>query len=226
MDLEDDIVDPAGSQLEGMRRRKFLGLLAGLSGGLVLGRRAFGKGLLGDPPAADPTDPDPVPPCTLTTCYSTRVTHVTTPSTSYSTVLTVPAGPGVNTTAVQYTTFVVTGATTWPVTVTNATGGTAPGTQSGTTSMTGTVFITVTIRQPNGGTRQTQVGTRPSGVSTGTVTYCWTKWINCTAPPAGNVVVLGAPGHAVDHVTPPKAVGLLHSVSGIPPLGTRFDLGV
>src|SRR5262245_3528191 len=104
--------------LKGLRRRQFLGWLAGAAGGLRLARPALGRGFL-----AIPEDPEGLAAlmCTRVTGTSTCTTVITTPSTSWSTSFTVSPGEPFTRTGVVYTTTSGSGTLTSTITVVEGT---------------------------------------------------------------------------------------------------------
>lgn len=184
-------------RLKDVRRRDFLGALAGAAGAFGLGRGAFGRSLGTQAPAA------PAPPCrdthTGTTTYTTTVTtpsgsttftvgvnppvappttvtQTAATSTSYTALGTgTTTFPGISTTTTVGTATTTAGAPPSTITVTTPTTAHTVTTYTGRTStgITHTVPITQTITISGNGTSGTVTVTNPSGSATVTITKSW-----------------------------------------------------
>lgn len=221
-DRESGSKGPTKQDMVQIRRRQFLGWIGGAAAGLGMGAKsALGRSFLG-------TDPGPEVEiaallCTRSTYTTTITTTITTPSASFSTTLTDGGLPTFTTTVELYSTVSASGTATW-----TATNGTRTETITGTTSYTNTAIFTATITVGTGG--QTQVGTRPSGTASATVTQSWTAWKTCrpgpTTPGGGFVIEPNEEGVIARNPAQLRTLDVKAGVTSIPEASREFNMGV
>lgn len=222
-DARDRKSERAAEPLERLRRRQFLGLVAGVAAGAAgISRGLLGASFLADPPGTVVVKD----PCTkVETGTSTSTGTVTFPSGGWSTVLTITPPRAFSTTGYVYTTISVSGATT----VTTGTA-TPPQTTNITTAYSTTVVRIQTVTQA--GTLQTITVTYPAGALTGTITASWTYTVTCPPVTQPTHVVIGVNGvnqvigKAGGEGVRSNALRLSRGVSSRPFPGGELGLGV
>lgn len=166
------------------RRRKFLGIVAGIAGGAAASAKALGRSFL----APVPQGPAPVACRETVAGTGTVTTTITLPSTTYSTTVTLPGTGTLSGTLTGTTTVLATGTITVTSPVVTRDGGTLTLTTMTVTQTyrhSATATVTNTISQSD--STVTLSGSAPSSTMTATVTVSWVYMRPC-------LVVIASPG--------------------------------